>query len=281
MNVDRSPDDQLLLDLRAWLLGEAVEPPDPERAGSRIAAALPREQASASRTLPWRRWRPQSADTLDDTVVVHAEPAAALDGHQPPVTRRTPSMLTPVKAIAAGTLVLILAVSFAIIRPAGPMDILPPGAERGTSTDATRITGTVLHAPSCVPPTREVEAEVVRERGWRCEPQVWQTSDPRLTGTGSSTWHADVYRFDGSDASVIAETYELKNESGAWRCRSELWMADGSGLYASTVPTNLTCAGQGAYEGQLAVLKVDMDEGTVDGVILTGDPPPWPEPVTE
>jgi hypothetical protein len=190
-------------------------------------------------------------------------------------------MLTPVKAIAAGILVLTVAVSFAIVRPVGPADTLPPGAEGAASTGAVRVTGTVLHAPSCTAPTRTVEAEVVRERGTRCEPQTWATNDPRLSGTASVTWNADTYRFDGADATVIAESVELRNEAGAWRCQSGPWVADGSGLYATTVPTTFTCTGLDGYEGQTAILTVDIDAGTVEGLVLAGDPPAWPEAAGE
>jgi hypothetical protein len=189
-------------------------------------------------------------------------------------------MLTPVKAIAAGTLVLAVGFSLAIVGPVGPTDTLPPGAEGATSTGAVRVAGTVLHA-SCTAPTRTIEAEIVRERGTRCEPQTWAMNDPRLSGTASVTWNADTYRFDGADATVIAESAELRNEAGAWRCQSGPWVADGSGLSVTTVPTAFTCTGLDGYEGQTAILTVDMDAGTVEGVVFAGDPPAWPEAAGE
>ena len=146
--------------------------------------------------------------------------------------------------------------------------------------DAAWVTGTLLHAPTCTQPERTVDGDVVHEVGYRCESQIWETDDPRLNGRATPSWNADVYRL-GPDVSVSIGIYEVETDTGRWLCSSGPTVAQGSGLYVSTDPETITCEGQDAYAGLAAVLDVDLDAGSVEGLLFAGAVPPSPEPVLE
>ena len=76
---------------------------------------------------------------------------------------------------------------------------------------------------------------MTEERGYRCGPQTWVLSDPRLSGSATSTWNADVYSFGGDTVSVRAGAYDVENDAGTWRCTFSGHLAHESGLLPESV----------------------------------------------
>jgi hypothetical protein len=143
----------------------------------------------------------------------------------------------------------------------------------------TWVTGSILLAESCEDAVRTVENGVTEERGYRCGPQTWMLSDPRLSGSATSTWNADVYSLDGSTVSVRAGAYDVENEAGAWRCTFSGHLAHGSGLIPESVnEETVSCGGSGGYEGLTAILVIDLTTTPfpIEGIIVPGEEPPVP-----
>jgi len=143
------------------------------------------------------------------------------------------------------------------------------------------VSGTVMLA-RCSGMTSTTEAGVKHERGYVCGPQTWTTSDPRLTGTGTLTWNADVYELGDATVSLSAGTYDVRSESGGWLCHYADGVAHGSGTTSTldNEPT-LTCAGDGANDGLSAMLMLDWTNGPpslpLTGLIFADAAPPLPE----
>ncbi len=139
------------------------------------------------------------------------------------------------------------------------------------------VTGTLTLAPGCIEPTSTTEAGVEHQRGFRCEPQTWTTTDPRLTGTASSALNVDVYLADRASISVSSGTYDVRNDGGGWLCHR-------AGLYRPGLTPDddndemVTCVGNGGYEGLTAVLVNDWTTSpiTITGIIFAGEVPPNP-----
>lgn len=147
------------------------------------------------------------------------------------------------------------------------------------------VTGTLALGSSCSGPTASTpQADVEPEREHhRCSNQTWTTSDPRLTGTSTSTWDADVYVLDEAIVSVVAGTYELRNESGGWLCHHRDGLSFGMGRYATGAnEETVTCIGDSAYDGLTAIVSLDWSNSPpssvpLAGLIFPGEAPPLPE----
>jgi hypothetical protein len=247
-----------------------VMPPDSKESAREVAARL--SQVPQAQRRRWRpNWRTRSRH--------RPTPIPASNGHTPTVIGRTTSMLSPVKAIAAGAIVFALGGAFLIAQPFQQAATTEHAAEgAAVSMDATWVSGTLLHAPACTPPERTIDGDVVHEEGYRCESQIWETDDPRLNGRATPSWNADVYRL-GPDVSVSMGVYEVETDGGRWLCSFGPTVAQGSGLPVSTKPETITCQGQDGYAGLAAVLDVDADAGSVEGLVFAGDVPQSPEAI--
>ena len=194
-------------------------------------------------------------------------------------------MLSPVKAITAGALVFALGGAFLIAQPFDQQGGNGPGAEAETNVAPAWVTGTIALGASCSGPIASMpESDVQPEREHhRCSTQTWTTSDPRLAGTSTSTWDADVYVLDEAIISVSAGTYELRNESGGWLCHYRDDLATGMGRYAVlATDQTVTCDGDDAYDGLTAILSLDWSNSPpssvpLAGLIFPGEAPPLPE----
>lgn len=153
--------------------------------------------------------------------------------------------------------------------------------ETRAGTAATWVTGSVRFAPSCVDPERNTEVGLTVERGYLCEPQSWDSDDPRLAGTGSARWNADVYWFETERYSVTNALYDVQNGAGGWTCRNNGGLDRGSGLVTYPVGDSdrLTCTGYGDNEGLSAVLVVDWtaSAGSFEGLVFDREMPPQPQ----
>ena len=235
-----------------------------------------------------RRWpfpvfyRKTETPTATDTTDYLPTSIPASNGHSPTVLGRTQSMLSPVKAITAGALVFAIGGAFLIAQPFDQQGASVPGAESGVAMTPAWVTGTVTLATWCSSPGEAVGTEglVRRERGYRCEGQVWEASDVRLAGEAVSTWDADVYDVEDryGPVSVRVGGYEVRNGSGGWSCRHS-GVAQGAGLQVKPASgETLVCVGDGGYDGLAAVLELDWTSRpvTFQGVIFPGSLPSSP-----
>ena len=271
-------EDRLLLEMRNWLQEEQVALPDAERASQQIASQLPATRQRRRRwwRLPVRARMPKPLRTAD-TAETHPTPIPASNGHTPTVIGRTTSMLRPVKALTAGALGVALGGAVRVAQPCGQRDATVPGAE--ADVEATWVTGTVRFASSCVEPERTTQAGLTIERGYVCEPQTWESDDPRLGGTATASWNADVYWFPTERYSVINAFWDIRDETGGWTCRSG-GLDRGSGLFTDPVAGagELTCAGYGDNEGLTAILVADWSTSrSFEGLIFDREVPPEPD----
>ncbi len=187
-------------------------------------------------------------------------------------------MLSPVKAITAGALILALGSALLIAQPSGQQGSEP--AAEGDAVDPTWITGHVQPAPSCSEPPPVADGAVLRSRDVECSPQTWTSSDPRLAGAVSRRWNSDTYQTDEGPITVEMGAAYLRNADGGWACLNRYlgW----SGMdQADSDPETYTCVGDGDYDGLSAILVLTGAGGYSEdfvGLIFSGDFPPVPEP---
>jgi hypothetical protein len=273
--------------IHGWLVETEGGPPDTVEGTQQVMSQI-EETPQAGRWLPFPLFH-RKAKVKTPTTKYQPTPISALNGHTPTVLGRTQSMFSPVKAITAGALVFAIGGAFLIAQPFGQQESTVPAAET-EAVPATWVTGTIALGASCSGPTASTpsastsEADVQPEREHhRCSTQTWTTSDPRLTGTSTSTWDADVYVLDEAIISVVAGTYELQNESGGWLCHYRDDLANGMGRYAVlATDQTVTCVGDDAYDGLTAILSLDWSNSPpsdvpLAGLIFPGEAPPLPE----
>jgi hypothetical protein len=105
-------------------------------------------------------------------------------------------------------------------------------------------------------------------------PDVWEASDPRLSGdvTYAGVWH----RYPApASMQVEAATYELLNAGGRW-------VGQATAIATATIGGWDTIAfrGEGGHEGLTAYVVIDWNSepGSFTGAIFPGDMPASPEP---
>jgi hypothetical protein len=191
-------------------------------------------------------------------------------------------MFSPVKAIATGAIVFTLGGMLLIAQPFGQAEGSRPGATIDTTTvHPVWVTGTEALEAACEEPTSvSDDGVVVRTRGWRCDRQTWETSDPRLTGDVTSTWNADVYRReDGENITLAAGTYDLGNDGGGWHCEYADALKDSPTEWTDGVnDRTATCIGGDGYDGLTAVLffRWTGNSTSIEGLVFDGEVPPLP-----
>jgi hypothetical protein len=121
---------------------------------------------------------------------------------------------------------------------------------------------------------------VLQQRGWRCAPATFTTSDRRFSGSVINTWNADVWSVDGATISLRSGTYQVTNDGGSWSCQYAGNLAHGSGLFFDPdIDESVMCHGEGGYEGLTAIMALDWSDFakvTITGLIIPGDVPPVP-----
>ena len=271
--------------LHDWLDDTVGQTPDLVE-GTRQVMSQVEETSQVGRWLPFPvLHRKSKAKTPTATAEYQPIPIPATNGHTPTVIGRTQSMLSPVKAITAGAIVFAIGGAFLIAQPFQQQGSVPGAEAEAEAVAPAWVTGTLTLGSSCSGPTASTpEPDVQPEREHhRCSTQTWITSDPRLTGTSTSTWDADVYVLDEAIISVRAGTYELQNESGGWLCHYRDGLAYGMGRYATGAnEETVTCAGDGAYDGLTAIVFLDWSNSPpssvpLAGLIFPGEAPPLPE----
>jgi hypothetical protein len=242
--------------LKAWLRDTFDSPSDPHGAADKVVAHLP-DTPQRRRWLLWpsiRRKR-QDHDTTD---------------------RRTSLMISPLQAIAAGSLALALGAAFLITQPGvDPGVEVESGAEATGSGETTAFEGTLPYGVSRQTATSEtLENAVIAYRE-----QVWEigtatTSDPRFGGIVSNTWNWDDY--PGSDSPTAwTGGWHIENDEGGWHQRPVAQLEFPDGTYSTYTAV---FDGVGAYQGLTALVEVKEDNGfTLRGMIFDGELPPPPE----
>lgn len=211
-------------------------------------------------------------------------------GHTPANTGRTTTMLAPAKLIGTAALAFAIGSIFLLVGPFERTEVTAPAAQGDpVSMEAAWVTGTLLpdqysNSPfrnNCTQPERTISGDAVYERGYHCATQLWQTDDPRLSGSATLMWNADVHRLGPAVTVTSGDVREVVNDSGRWLCSSAPSVAQGNGIGVPRNPDTLTCVGHGGYGGLMAVLNVDdgdMDSpGWVEGLVFPGTVPPTPE----
>jgi hypothetical protein len=185
------------------------------------------------------------------------------------------------------TMLLTLAVSSSLILSAGAVaagrsmgDLPVAGAPTITVTDVGPIT------PGLMRP--DASRSVYHEDG-RQASMVWQSSDPCLSGEGTTIGDRHMNR-DGS--MVETEAYVLSNAGGRW-------VGLATGLATAAAPSDLVIGngllppgpghddlvllrGEGGYEGYSALLAIDWAQQppAVSGTVFRGDLPAAPDPAS-
>lgn len=199
------------------------------------------------------------------------------------VAGRTLSMTPTFRYAAVAGLALALGVLFApVLAPTTrPVADAPDPSAEAAPLDVVWATGAITPTSSCNDPKTSIEKGVgIHHRGYVCEPQVWEATDPRLTGTGSTTWNADTYPSAiGGQATINVASMTVTTAEGAWSCASSAVNTHGPVMFGYQVlPEDSTCTGSGAYDGMVAVVAIDnaATPPTFEAVILRGGLPPTP-----
>ena len=242
-------------------------------AGSAVPPDIEDILALTARTRQRRAWLPIQRSTF---------PSGAPGALRGVATWRLPSMTSTIRYAAVATVATALGLAVApLLSGPGPSQILAsPAPSRMPFAEPALVTGTIAPSNGCVHPTTTVEKGVrIHHRGYTCEPQVWTTSDPRLSGTASVRWNADSYQTDDGDATINVGVTVVTTVDGGWLCTSTPLLTRGSDLFGIQVnPDRSSCTGQGAQEGLVAIVSVDMatTPATIEAVIVDADLPPSP-----
>jgi hypothetical protein len=146
-----------------------------------------------------------------------------------------------------------------------------------------RVTGTTGKDGRVVKePSETVIDGVMMVRDFVIEWGPLNVSDPRLAGTATVVLNADVHKeSDAVDIVPHAIALRIENDGGSWSGHGTS-ISRGRGAVPSDEAMNLdtiVLTGAGAYAGLMAYLILDgtQDPATVDGAVLAGKMPPFPE----
>ena len=150
-------------------------------------------------------------------------------------------------------------------------------------TTPVKVAGAIQGGGDVIqPPTETVVDGVLEVRGFYLTGDALEMDDPRISGSISVTFNADVHKV--SDFSeIVLETVEqrIDNDDGSWQGQGTLLLHAGAEIPEEDVINLLTMpmTGSGAYEGLSAYLLIDFSEDpvAVEGVIYEGELPPFPE----
>ncbi len=272
-------DERLGNEIGEFYRGTDVAPPDSKESARQVSSRL-----AQAPQVKRRRWLPSW---------LHRSPARAghdqvPDGPTPDVTGRTRSMMTPTALVTAGALVFAVGGALLIAQPFDQQRTVP-GAS--VEVEPAWVTGTVRFADSCSDVETDTRAYAARQSDLLCAPQTWASSDPRLGGPATSIYSESVYVGDeaAETYSVYSAAWNIRGESGGWRCANPHGLIAGEGIMTIAFQSHerLTCVGYGDNEGLSAVLKADWstgsnftDRATFEGLIFPGEVPPVPDATT-
>ena len=146
---------------------------------------------------------------------------------------------------------------------------------------AVGVTAQDEEGPAAFDGSINVDGEACTEAAdWNECPIAMEASDERLTGDGIVRNGSDAFEFDGGEGLIVLvnQALRVENADGAWSGGGPLYaLPFTEGAPFGTDQPTWVLAGEGAYEGVTAVLRVDFaEEGTFGGVDLEGELPAAP-----
>ena len=131
-------------------------------------------------------------------------------------------------------------------------------------------------------PTETVDDGMLEVRGVIWEGITVEFDDPRLTGTMTGILNEDVHKVSDFENVVLqAGQVRIDNDAGSWLGHGTAVIHAGAGMDDDEITDFDTWVftGSGAYEGLTAYTLWDFTEDptTVEGVIVAGEMPPFPE----
>lgn len=277
-------DHDLASGLRAWLRDTEARPDDARHSADRVMARV-REAGQRGRWWPlptFGHGDPSASFTdREHRFAAISDPTY----HLPTAIGRTRVMISPVKAIIGGSLVLALSATFLVAQMDDPRGGGVPGAEQtqDEAVTATYVTGEVtgyMPLGSGIP---------VDEDGlWMLSDDQYELeiawSDPRLPSLKHG--RENQYQYHKGDdlwAQALAGTIRLEGPDGAWVGTAH-GMADQDADRGRQMAKVMVLDGEGAYDGLHAIIVATIDEAVTplpsyEGFIFESDLPPFPDPV--
>ncbi|MGD8485986.1 MAG: hypothetical protein PVG27_12955 [Chloroflexota bacterium] len=248
--------------LKDWLRETTDDTQDPQASADRVLARVPKIR-QRSRWWPWlpvRRTRPQPID--DDP---------------PTIQGRTRLMLSPVKAITAGTLVLAISAAFLVAQPFDQQGSAPGAEQAAEPLAPVYVTGETLDRRCEGETDPVVEGPVERSYGTGCE-ILKDWSDPRLAGIDWRNNNGTLYDLaDGDRLGIYYDVHVITTDEGAWRSRPQIAFDFPGVPDISDFPRWWVLDGEGAHEG-LSLLLFSAPNEILSGYIVSTDLlPPAPE----
>jgi hypothetical protein len=146
-----------------------------------------------------------------------------------------------------------------------------------------KVAGTIEGGGDVVQePTETVVDGLLEVRDFVLVGDALEMDDPRMTGSISVTFNADVHKVSDFEE-VVLQTVDMRidNDDGSWTGQGTQLVHDGAEIAEEEAIDlgTLPMTGAGAYEGLSAYLFWDFSEDppTVEGVIYEGELPPFPE----
>ena len=147
---------------------------------------------------------------------------------------------------------------------------------------ATYATGSMSWPPAeIVPPEVEESAGGNDERGLQLIDLAVEFDDPRLSGQLTTHGNGTTRLLADGRAWIESRAHRLVNEDGAWAGSGTLVRALGDETGLEVDREEMLLTGEGAYEGLIAYIYADPDDGAapLKALILEASPPPAPDPV--
>jgi hypothetical protein len=274
--TERPPDTRL----HDWLDDTVGPTPNPVE-GTRQVMSQAEKTSQVGRWLPFpalhRRISTRAAST-DDTTEYRPSPIPASNGHTPTVIGRTQTMISPAKAIIAGTLVFAVGGVLLIAQPFDRQGGTVPGAAVADPGPAAYVHGTMVGRDCCgdAVETFDDDGDRLTMRGMVSSGLV-DMDDPRLSGTWEQTGNLDEFpQLDGEERVEIHWAgLTISNDEGSWNGTCTSTYDSAAATETSLDQCQLT--GEGAYEGLSALLAPTSHawpSWTVAGAIFPGPVPP-------
>ena len=150
-------------------------------------------------------------------------------------------------------------------------------------TGASFFTGQLIPDGEVVAePEENVVDGVLQGRGFVVEGDVFEVSDPRVSGSLSRALNASIQKVgDFEDIIFQSAAWRIENDDGAWSGQGTALVHVGAEIAQdeSTDFDTVVLTGEGAYEGLTAYVHADWTEEpvAVEGAVFAGEAPPLAE----
>ena len=129
--------------------------------------------------------------------------------------------------------------------------------------------------------TEELTDGLRQAAGWSVVGIPIEMDDPRVSGQLTFVANGSGQDFDDGFAKIESKSYRLENEDGAWTGSGDAIVAVTEDVPLMDLETAVL-VGDGEYEGLLAFFFAEFggDERTFEIVVIEGERPPVPDPVS-